>query len=342
MSIKIEQKTITDFETLRDAVPSAAFHVVQLGRGNMTGTLTHLSGPVFRIATGSFSHGFRARGVQSGSEWTLSINTAPVVLQGFEVRPGDLFLLKPGQEIYASYPGANSFTAILIEQDALFAFLESQQPGASEAAIWQQPCSVVTIGVARAEAFRALLELIKEHGETMSAHAIAYYGRKLLAMLTGPVLDSIDRSPRLPLPASILVREVDRYLSESCERPVVSELCQRFKVPRRSLFNAFGDVLGVPPLTFQRQKRLCDVHEVLSQGTPDLLIKNVAIAHGLLELGKFSRDYRRLFNEKPSQTLLNAQRLRQGAGGFRSASGLLSAEMPVPLDTVIPPIGDQA
>jgi AraC family ethanolamine operon transcriptional activator len=329
MSIKIEHKTITDFETLHDAVPRAAFDIVQLERGNMTGTLTRLSGPVFRIATGRFSRGFRARGVQSGTEWTLSINAGPAVLQGFEVRPRDLFLLKPGQEIYASYPGANSFTAILIEQDELFAFLESQQPGASEAAIWRQSCSVITIGAARAEAFLALLEFIKKNGETMVADAIAYYGRKILAMVTGPILDSIDRSPRLPLPASKLVREVDRYLSESCERPVVSELCQRFKVPRRSLFNAFGGAMGIPPLTFQRHKRLCDVHEVLSLGTPNLLIKDVAIEHGFLELGKFSRDFRGLFDEKPSQTLQRAQRQRQAGPSAMITSESSSAEMPL-------------
>jgi len=311
VSIRIDQKKITDFQTLHDAVPSAAYDIVQLERGTMTGTLTRLSGPVFRISTGSFSRGFRVRGVRSGSEWTLSVNAAPAMLQGFEMGPGDLFLLAPGQEIYASYPGANSYTVMLIEQAKLFAFLEIQQPGASDAAIWRRSCSVVTIGAARAEAFRKLVEAISNLDPAMlSADTIKDYRYKLLELVTVPILDNINQSPRLPLPASKLVREIDLLLSESGKRLVVSDLCERFRVPRRSLFNAFGDVLGVPPLALQSRMRLCGAYAVLSRA-PDLRIKDVANAHGYRDQSKFAGDYHELFDENPRQTKQRAQRQRQ-------------------------------
>jgi transcriptional regulator GlxA family with amidase domain len=62
-------------------------------------------------------------------------------------------------------------------------------------------------------------------------------------------------------------------------------------------------VLGIPPITFLRRKRLGDVHAALSEGRPDVMIKAVAIEHGFLELGRFAGEYQKLFGEKPSQTL---------------------------------------
>jgi AraC family ethanolamine operon transcriptional activator len=308
--IKIEQKKITDFETMHDAVRDASFDIVQLERGEMTGMLTNLSGPVFRISTGSFSRGLRARGVQSESEWTLSVNAAPVVLQGFEVRPGDLFLLKPGQEIYASYPGANAFTVTLIKPDVLLPFVESQQQGAADAAIWQRTASMVSVdpkrAADRAKKFRALLEVVMQDGATMSADTVAYYRREILELVTAPVLDSLDRTPRLPMSAAKLVREVDRYLIENSHRlPHVSELREQFKVPARTLFHAFRNEHGVGPIAFMRHKRLCDVHTALKRGNGS--VKEISVGHGFFEQGKFARDYRQLFGERPSETLRRAR-----------------------------------
>jgi transcriptional regulator GlxA family with amidase domain len=94
-----------------------------------------------------------------------------------------------------------------------------------------------------------------------------------------------------------LVSEVDRYLIDAGNRPIhVSELCAKFSVHRRMLHRAFNDVLGMPPITFLRRKRLGDVHAALP-------VKEIAVEHGFLELGRFAGAYRRLFGELPSRTL---------------------------------------
>jgi transcriptional regulator GlxA family with amidase domain len=106
-----------------------------------------------------------------------------------------------------------------------------------------------------------------------------------------------------------LVSEVDRYLIDAGNRPIhVSELCAKFSVHRRMLHRAFNDVLGMPPITFLRRKRLGDVHTALLMGGP-ATIKEIAIEHGFVELGRFAGEYRRLFGELPSQTLRRASLL---------------------------------
>jgi AraC family ethanolamine operon transcriptional activator len=107
-----------------------------------------------------------------------------------------------------------------------------------------------------------------------------------------------------PRSSAILVREVDHYLSEAGSRPIhISELCERFNVHRRRLHRAFDEVLGVPPITFLRRKRLSDVHTALLLAGPAATVKQIAIEHGFLELGRFSAACRRMFGELPSTTL---------------------------------------
>jgi len=305
VSIRIDQKKITDFQTLQDAVQGTSMEVVQTERGAMTGTLTHLSAGPVGISAADFSRGFRGRGVQSKRNWTISNNAKPVAIQGFAVRPDDLFLLAPGQEIYASYANANSYTVALIEPDELFARLENQKTGAADAAIWRRPASVLRVNpkraADRAETLRALLETINDK-ETMSADTAAYYRRELLELVIAPLLDDdIDHSPRFPTSTAKLVREVDRYLVDNSHRlPHISELIEVFKVPERTLFHAYNNEHGIGPKTFLRNKRLCDVRTALKRGEGS--VKQIAVAHGFFQQGKFAGIYWELFDEKPSET----------------------------------------
>jgi transcriptional regulator GlxA family with amidase domain len=68
------------------------------------------------------------------------------------------------------------------------------------------------------------------------------------------------------------------------------------------LHRAFIDALGVPPIAFLRRKRLGDVHTALLMAGPAVTVKQIAIEHGFVELGRFAGAYRRLFGERPSQT----------------------------------------
>jgi AraC-like DNA-binding protein len=309
--ITVRQTAFADFEALHDAMQDAPSEVVQLEPGKMTGSLTHLSIGSVGISTGSFTRGLRARGILSERRWMLGMRVLgdPVLYQHVEVAPGDLMLVKPDHEHFARYFGVNHYAATFIEPDELFAFLENQQPGAADAAVWHQSVSVLTadpaIATTRVGKVQTLIAALTRHGATMSADTADFYKRCILALMTAPVLDGVSyRGPRLQLSKVQLVQEVDRYLVAAGNRPVhISELSEVFKVNRRMLHRAFIEAVGIPPITFLRRKRLGDVHAVLLTGRPHLLIKAVAIEHGFLELGRFAGEYRKLFGEKPSETL---------------------------------------
>ena len=87
---------------------------------------------------------------------------------------------------------------------------------------------------------------------------------------------------------------------------------------RLTLHRVFNAVMGIPPITFLRRKRLGQVHASLLMADPGVKVADIARAHGFDELGRFAASYRRTFGELPSQTLQRSRRRDQqqhDAGG---------------------------
>ncbi|MCL4144411.1 UNVERIFIED_CONTAM: hypothetical protein GTU68_043838 [Idotea baltica] len=58
------------------------------------------------------------------------------------------------------------------------------------------------------------------------------------------------------------------------------------------------------PMTYLRLLRLNRVRDVLADASPDTTsVTAIAMDHGFLHLGRFARDYKRLFDQSPSATL---------------------------------------
>ncbi|UGY12503.1 hypothetical protein HAP48_0028200 [Bradyrhizobium septentrionale] len=127
-----QQLEFADFEVLRNAVQDAPtpMDIVQLGQGEMAGTLAHLSVGSVGISTGSFTRGVRQRGVLSTNRWTFGMLLgSSALLQHFEATPGDLIVIAPDQELYSRFINGNHYATTLVAPDELFAFLATQ-PGA--------------------------------------------------------------------------------------------------------------------------------------------------------------------------------------------------------------------
>jgi AraC-like DNA-binding protein len=66
----------------------------------------------------------------------------------------------------------------------------------------------------------------------------------------------------------------------------------------------------MPPITFLRHKQRGDVHSILLRGGPDVMIREIAVAHGFVDLSRFNQEYRKLFGELPSPCALGQCWLR--------------------------------
>ncbi|WP_025858016.1 helix-turn-helix domain-containing protein [Pseudomonas sp. CHM02] len=83
-------------------------------------------------------------------------------------------------------------------------------------------------------------------------------------------------------------------------------------VSRFKLFDAFRKYFALSPMAYLKKYRLGVVRQEILEHGSTRTISEIALGWGFTHLGRFSAEYRRLFDESPSQTLQrnNARRQR--------------------------------
>ena len=113
-----------------------------------------------------------------------------------------------------------------------------------------------------------------------------------------------DSSPHVTRRRLGLSRALEYLRTAEASRVSVAELCRVARVSERTLRYAFRDELDLSPLAFLRRLRLHAARRELMNAEGALpRVTDVANRQGFLELGRFAADYRRLFGERPSETL---------------------------------------
>ncbi len=122
-----------------------------------------------------------------------------------------------------------------------------------------------------------------------------------------------NRDERLVEPSKCLnrrlaaVRVCEAYVREHVDETLtLLDLSQVSGMRSRSLINAFEAVTGYSPMDYLKRIRLNGVHRTLQRGHRDATrIIDVATDWGFWHMGHFTADYRTMFGETPSQTLLH-------------------------------------
>ncbi|MCL6608033.1 MAG: helix-turn-helix domain-containing protein [Geminicoccaceae bacterium] len=101
---------------------------------------------------------------------------------------------------------------------------------------------------------------------------------------------------------------VDDLLFARLSEPIyTTQLCEALRISPRKLHDAMIAVCGMSPHAYLKARRLSLARRALLTTTSEArLVKRVALAHGFWHFGNFSRDYRALFGETPSETLARA------------------------------------
>lgn len=104
------------------------------------------------------------------------------------------------------------------------------------------------------------------------------------------------------------VRRAIDLLRSHPEKPwTVTDLAREVGIGVRALQEAFKQHLGMPPVAYLREIRLCRVHAELTAASPDTVtVTQIASKWGFGHLGHFGVAYRQKFGVTPNQTLRNA------------------------------------
>jgi AraC-like DNA-binding protein len=103
------------------------------------------------------------------------------------------------------------------------------------------------------------------------------------------------------------VRACDAYMREHIDETItLVDLSRACGMRSRSLINAFEAVVGLSPMDYLKRLRLSAVRSQLLRADPhSTRVIDVATEWGFWHMGHFAHDYRVMFGEAPSQTLLN-------------------------------------
>jgi transcriptional regulator GlxA family with amidase domain len=100
------------------------------------------------------------------------------------------------------------------------------------------------------------------------------------------------------------LRRAENFMFENAAEPIrLEQVAEHAGVSSRTLRNAFVKYRGVPPVRALLNLRLDAVNSELLNSEGQDTVTEIATRWGFRELGRFSVEYRKRFNESPSQTL---------------------------------------
>ncbi len=118
--------------------------------------------------------------------------------------------------------------------------------------------------------------------------------------------DEVASSLISATPNYALVRRADAYIEGfGFDAPFqIDLLAETLGVPRRALFHAYRQVLGIGPRQYFELRRLHRFRARLRQaGSCSATVTSIATELGFSDLGRLAGSYRRQFGENPSDTL---------------------------------------
>ncbi|MFZ4639474.1 MAG: helix-turn-helix domain-containing protein [Nodosilinea sp.] len=215
----------------------------------------------------------------------------------------------PGLEAQFTVPAQVHFAAVQIKRDLLQQYLNIMDRSDLDERFWannyiELPETISTIKIY----LQQVLHLIKHQPSFFQRGNIKTL---LLDDFIPLLINAIPPSPQncLQQPALIpraqLVKEAEGYMLAHLDQPItLKDLCQALHSSQRPLFYAFQEIFGVSPMEYLKIQRLQRVHRCLKTATPQTAsVREIAEKYGFWSAGHFSRDYKKMFGEPPSETL---------------------------------------
>jgi AraC family ethanolamine operon transcriptional activator len=221
---------------------------------------------------------------------------------------GSVMVLEPGVEFCMAASCANRWSSIFVPSDQLSAF---NVPG-TEINRKHRVLSPTEAGERLhrlAENLGAACQNVSDAAWSASAIATA---KRRIAEAACEVLGFQNQvaaasSGRQTLSRAQITRAALQILEEySDERVSVNRLSSMVGVSERTLRAAFEDYFGIAPTRYLKVRTLHQARNLLKRSDPHATsVTEVAVGLGIWELGRFSQDYKLLFDELPSETLRN-------------------------------------
>ena len=282
--------------------------IAQITQGSLDGRLIVKEGTGFAIVQLKSNQGLIFNGDVNSSVINFAIESSdnielhrvqgiPITnhtISGFNVIKSEhYFSTTPGSDLYMIFfPKINFLqTASQIEGEQAIEFFQTKNNK-----------SVHPIK------FNSILNSAKQITNNPKYNTTAHYHSLMISILDSlTCCEEISKNSVHSLPNRNLVHEFVKYaFAEGQQKPLsLNDLTTNLFSSKTVLSTAIRKTTGLSPLVFLRNLRLEQVRSSLLDGDSSTSVIEVASKYGFSSRGHFSRYYKDLFGELPSQTLSN-------------------------------------
>ncbi|ANG61862.1 hypothetical protein A8C75_04770 [Marinobacterium aestuarii] len=222
-------------------------------------------------------------------------------------------ILNPAQALVMRYSQGCDQLMLRIEREALEQACSRiigrplPRPLAFENTLdWQQDASWMNM-------LLYLVRLQKESPEGLQEPLIAQQLEQLiistlLCVQPSNYSDALRQNDRRLAPRH--VKRVEEHMAEHASEPMApAQLAELAGVSLRTLYAGFREFRNQSPMEYLRQIRLQNVRHDLLHHSQAKTVTELAMGWGFTHMGRFSRDYRLLYGESPSETKRRTGRL---------------------------------
>ena len=168
-------------------------------------------------------------------------------------------------------------------------------------------------------ALRLALEPLPDAEPARQAAMVGAAERRLLlalsdALSTVSLADTPQARHRHWRTFATLARQAQERMENTLDEPIpMLALCSELECSLRRLNYVFTQYFGVSPSAYHHKLRMNAARRALSEADPAATtVTTVATDFGFWHLGRFAREYKRMFGESPSKSLASKRPQRYG------------------------------
>ncbi|MBV9685906.1 MAG: helix-turn-helix domain-containing protein [Alphaproteobacteria bacterium] len=229
------------------------------------------------------------------------------VVRGTQVQPGELFCAGPGTQSHHRTAGPNEFAAMTLDVPALAGAasdLTGHELNVASGTLLRPPERLI------ARLHSLVLSAIRV-SETMpqvlfSPRCAESLEEGLLEAIVACLTRHDTREESVKHGTRVAIaKKLEEAIEARLDSPLrVLELCRITGLHERTLRKVCQEQMGVSPSRFLALRRLHMARRALLRADPrSATVTEIAMEHGMWELGRFAVAYKALFGESPSATL---------------------------------------
>ena len=254
----------------------------------------------------TYGNNIRVRNAELENMFHLQIISKGKCEVGFKdekvsLNPGDAIMLSPGEKMTLDYSCDCKKLIINVPESLVrtTALGEALSLPGSGISFKRRPLNLFAFP-SMMKLFETILLEAEETGSDPAGVFNLYreiLAKKLLFSFKSNV--SLDRGS---LDNSVAMQNIVQYIDENLKNDIDAEdLAEIANVSARSIYNGFANAFSTTPRKYIKDRKLKRIRDELISGSARN-ITEVAFSYGLMHLGRFSSDYKKLFGELPSET----------------------------------------